>query len=232
MFPYDPAILTALQTPPDSISDVIGIMLRIDRECEDGDGLKWFNNLYLQVTQAVKARVAAGGFGDSNWMAQLDLRFARLYFAALKASLNCKSAPSCWQTLFDNRQNVSLMRIQCALAGINAHINHDLPQAIVTTGDLTPQHYTDYTALNSTLDSLIEPAKKALFVGLLGDPVPVVSQAEDLVAAWSVGAVRETAWQNAEILAHLAASSSLSSNFMNTLDVLTTAGNRAILISV
>jgi hypothetical protein len=48
----------------------------------DGDGLKWFNWLYLQVTQAVEARVASGGFADPAWLAQLDVQFAHLYFSA------------------------------------------------------------------------------------------------------------------------------------------------------
>ena len=52
---------------------------------------------------------------------------------------------------------------------MNAHINHDLAEAVVSTcqaTEYTPDHggthYTDYTALNSTLDSLIESAKQEL----------------------------------------------------------------------
>jgi len=55
MFPYDPEILAALLTPPKSVADVIRIMLNIEATCSDSDGLKWFNWLYLQVTQAVEA---------------------------------------------------------------------------------------------------------------------------------------------------------------------------------
>jgi hypothetical protein len=232
MFPYDAALLSAVQTAPESIADVIHIMRTIDNNCVDGDGLKWFNWLYLQVTEAVEARVQSGGFSDPAWLAALDVQFAKLYFGALRNSLSGRAAPACWQALFQRRDEISLLRIQCALAGINAHINHDLPQAIVNTGELTGQHYADYSALNSTLDELIELAKKTLLVRLLGDPAPVISHLEDLIAAWSVAVARETAWQNAQILAHLNGSSLLSANFMNTLDVLTTAGNAALLVNV
>src|SRR5208282_2247058 len=159
MFPYDPAILAAVQNAPQSVGDVLQTLQTIDATCVDGDGLKWFNWLYLQVTQAVEARVAAGGFTDSAWLAALDVQFARLYFSAADSALAGGSACGCWQVLFERREQADIARIQFALAGINAHINHDLPQAIVSTCEemaTVPQHgstqYTDYTALNTTLD--------------------------------------------------------------------------------
>jgi hypothetical protein len=51
-FPYDPALTAAVQTPPQTVADVQQTMQTIDAICVDGDGLKWFNWLYLQVTQA------------------------------------------------------------------------------------------------------------------------------------------------------------------------------------
>jgi hypothetical protein len=71
MFPYDPAIAAAVQAKPQTISDVLRIMQTIDGTCEDSDGLKWFNWLYLAVTQAIEAKVTGGGFHDPaglpNW---------------------------------------------------------------------------------------------------------------------------------------------------------------------
>jgi hypothetical protein len=61
MFAYDDQVLAAVQPVPQSVDDVIGAMQAIDAICADGDGLKWFNRLYLDVTEAVKARVDAGG---------------------------------------------------------------------------------------------------------------------------------------------------------------------------
>ena len=58
-------------------------MRTIAATCIDGDGLKWFNGLYLDVTEAVGARVGAGGFTDPAWLTQLDLQFARQYLRAL-----------------------------------------------------------------------------------------------------------------------------------------------------
>jgi hypothetical protein len=239
MFPYDATLLAAVQAAPQSISDVLETLQTIGATCDDVDGLKWFNWLYQQVTQAVEARVAAGGFTDPAWLAQLDVQFARLYFSALKSSLSGEATPACWQVLFDSRNHGAIARIQFALAGINAHINHDLPEAIVatcqvtgTTPDSGGAHFSDYTALNSTLDALVESAKIALNVRLPGRALPPVSHLEDTIAAWSVSAARESAWLNAEHLWQLRSTSLLTASFMDMLDGLTTVIGKALLVPV
>ena len=229
MLPYDAALLATVQAAPQSIPDVLQILRTIDTTCVDADGLKWFNWLYLQVTQAVEARVDAGGFADLGWLAQLDVQFARLYFSALKSSLSAQTAPSCWQILFNSRSQPAIARIQFALAGINAHINHDLPEAILatcqvtgTTPDHGGTHYNDYTALNSTLDSLIDSAKRTLNVRLPGGSLPPVSHLQDTIAAWNVTTARESAWQNAWHLSQLRPVPLLASSFMDVLNGFTT----------
>lgn len=236
MFPYDSALLAAVQSPANSVGDVLGIMRTIDATCIDGDGLKWFNWEYLQVTAAVEARIAGGGFIDPTWLSELDVQFARLYFRALEAALTGAPCPSCWQALFTRRDQTPIARIQFALAGINAHINHDLPEAIVATGQ-APHHgtaqYNDYTDLNTTLDSLVDSAKRTLHVRLLGDPLPPVSHLEDLLAAWGVAAAREKAWNNAQLLWHLKAfPDELTVGFLDALDGVTTFAGKALLVPV
>ena len=233
MFPYDPALLAAVQNTPPSIPGVLQTLHTIDATCVDGDGLKWFNWLYLQVTEAVAARVAAGGFTGPAWLSQLDVQFAALYFSALQSSLSGQPTPSCWQILFQCRNQAAIARIQFALAGINAHINHDLPAAIVATCEATGTtpdrgvHYQDYTALNTTLDSLVETAKTTLHVRLLGDDLPPVSHLEDTIAGWSVTAAREAAWQNAQHLWILP-----RAPFLDVLDGFTTVIGKALLVPV
>ena len=67
------------------------------------------------------------------WLAELDVQFARLYLSALQGVLLRQQIPGCWRVLFGCRDQTSIARIQFALAGINAHINHDLSEAIVGT---------------------------------------------------------------------------------------------------
>jgi hypothetical protein len=239
MFPYDAKLLATVEATPQTIGDVLQILQTIDATCDGGDGLKWFNWLYLQVTQAVEVRVAAGGFTDPAWLAQLDVQFARLYFSALKTSLSGQATANSWQVLLHSRNQAAIARIQFALAGINAHINRDLSEAIAatcqvtgTTPDHGATHYSDYTALNSTLDALVESAKRTLHVRLPGGALPPVSHLEDTIAAWNVIAARESAWQNAENLWQLRALPLLASSFMDALDGLTTVIGKALLVPV
>ena len=125
------------------------------------------------------------------------------------------------------------------LAGINAHINHDLPEAIVAICESTAtvqthgtSQFQEYTSLNSSLDGIIEFAKRTLHVRLLGDALPAASHLEDLIAAWGVSAAREAAWDNAELPWHLRQTPPLSSVFMDALDGLTTVTNKALLVPV
>jgi hypothetical protein len=215
MFPYDDALLATVQATPKTISDVIETLKTIETACADADGLKWFNWLYLQVTQAVETRLA------------------------LKSYLSGQPAPDCWQVLFHSRGQDAIARIQFALAGINAHINRDLAEAIVatcqvtgTTPDHGGPHYNDYTALNSTLDALIESAELMLNVRLPGGALPAISHLTDTIAAFNVSAARESAWQNAEHLFQLRALPSLASGFMDMLDGFTTVIGKALLVPV
>lgn len=244
MFPYDSALVAAAAAFPQTVADVVQILENMEAVGEDGDGLKWFNGLYLQVTQAVQARGAlgasgGGGFSDPEWIAALDVQFAGFYLSAVRDSLTGAKTPGCWQALFAVRNQARIARIQFALAGVNAHINHDLPQAVVATCRATgvsPQHgtaqYNDYTAVNATLDSLIEGAKKTLGVRLLGDALPEVSRLEDTLAAWNVLAAREAAWNNAELLWSLGDAPVVAATFLDTLDGFTALASKALLVPV
>jgi hypothetical protein len=239
MFPYDAAILGAVQNAPSSVTAVLDTLRMIDAICVDTDGLKWFNWLYLQVTLAVEARVTAGGFADVAWLAALDVQFANLYFSALRISFLGQTPAECWQVLFQSRNQNAIARIQFALAGINAHINHDLPEAIVATcaqmstpPDRGGTHYNDYTAVNSTLDGLVEVAKGALNVRLPGDSLPAVSGLEQTIASWNVSAARDSAWQNAEYLWTIRGGQLLTAGFLDMLDGLTTVIGKTLLVPV
>jgi hypothetical protein len=237
MLSYDSALAEAVRSGVHSIADVLRTLRAIDAVCIDTDGLKWFNWLYLQVTEAVEARVSAGGFSSEPWLVELDVQFAQLYFNALRSALTGGSCPGCWSVMFGSRSDVRVARIQFALAGVNAHINRDLPEAIVATCKAThtvPSHgtpqYADYTSVNSTLDTLIERAKKTLLIRLLGDPLPAASHLEDVIAAWKISAARETAWDNAEALWNLPPL--LGDNLKHSIDGFTTVVGKTLLVPV
>jgi len=125
--------LEAIPARANTIPEVLRGMQAIEAVLVDGDGLKWFQWLYLQVTEVVAARVDAGGFSNNAWLSELDVQFANLYFDALRTHLSGGRAPGCWRAVFGQRNHAAIARIQFAMSGINAHINHDLPIALVAT---------------------------------------------------------------------------------------------------
>ncbi len=240
MFPYDTQIAVAVASAPHSVDDVIGTLVAIDSICAASDGLKWFNWLYLQVTRAVQQRVnTAGGFADPAWLAALDVDFAGYYFRAIQAALTNNAAPGCWQAIFNVRSQQVETRLQFALAGMNAHINHDLPQAIVATCQATgaapahgTAHYNDYVALNSTLDAIIDTAKHQLNVRLPGDALPDLTRLENLAAAFGIAAAREVAWKKAEVLWHIKDIAPVSAAFLDSIDATTAVLSQTLLVPV
>lgn len=237
MFPYDSLLVSTAESATQSIAGVLDIMQIIDSACADNDGLKWFNRLYFQVTKAVEIKVASGSFNDSAWLAALDVQFAALYFGALKNGMTGAPCPGAWRAMFAVRNQPNIARIQFALAGMNAHINHDLPMAIVATSrtaGTAPNHgtpqYADYTGLNATLDSLIDTAKQSLHVRLLGDPLPPISRLEDTIAAWNMSTARENSWNAAESL--WSEPSALAAVHLDIIDGLTTVISKVLLVPV
>jgi subtilisin family serine protease len=215
-----------------SIADVIAAMSSLQASLADDDGLKWFNYLYLEVTKAVDGSVNSAQFLDSQWIADLDVVFANLYFAAVNAAdSGSGDVPSAWQPLFAARNQPGIARIQYALAGMNAHINRDLPVALVSlaqeTGNFpsrTSNQFQDYQTVNSLLKAVEARVKAELLNGI---PTPALA---DVIAMWSVERARDAAWTNAEILWHLQAIPALAEGFLQTLDRTIGLASRGLLV--
>jgi hypothetical protein len=98
---------------PATIEDVIATMRKIDSLLADRDGLKWFNRLYLMVTEQVDLRPPASGWKDPAWLMRLDVVFAGFYFKAVSDFLNGSTATaSSWDALLEARYLSGIDRIQ------------------------------------------------------------------------------------------------------------------------
>src|SRR5690242_9055221 len=119
--------------PPATIDDVVALLQAIADALPAGDGVAWFAKLYREVTRSVGTALVPGTFRDPAFVLQLDLAFAGLFFDALRGSLaSPPSVPKAWDPLFEARESRRIAPIQFAFAGMNAHINRDLPIALVT----------------------------------------------------------------------------------------------------
>ena len=231
-------ILTA--APVSTIDEAIAIMQAIDRTLPDDDGVKWFNRLYLRVTVSVGGAVRGAQFGDPVFLAKLDVVFANLYFSALTLGLaDVDRAPSAWQPLLLARHRRGIGRLQFALAGINAHINRDLPDGIVQSfaalgGDPITDRIRkqDFDRVNDLLEQVEQQVKGEFAVGAieivdrLGGPV------DDALAFWKIRKARSAAWTNAQVLWALRSTPLLHDEFFNRLDGLVGTGGRGLLLPI
>jgi len=223
--------------PASSIDAVIGIMTAIDRKLPDADGLKWFNRLYLAVTTNVREAVAGPAFRDPRFMTELDVVFANQYFEAIAAGQNDASrAPSAWRPLLRARTRPGIARLQFALAGMNAHINRDLPQGIVQVFETLGGEPTtdtvrrrDFDSLNDLLERVEGEVKREFSVGLVGVVDAVGGRVDDIAAMWKVRVARAAAWTNAEVLWTLRRLPHLRAAFFETLDRSTGLAGRGLL---
>ncbi len=121
--------------PVSSIEGAIALMTAISAALPPTDGLACFNRMYLIVTEKVLSEVSTGTFyGDSAFMSHLDVVFVNLYLEAIDGfRAKPPTAPRCWSEVLANRSETHIAPMQFALAGMNAHINHDLPMAVVKT---------------------------------------------------------------------------------------------------
>jgi len=197
--------------PPTTIANVLTLMQRIDDLLPNGDGLKWFNLLYMRVTQHVDSNPPPGGWGDSAWLTRLDVVFAQFYFTAILNWLNNPAnVPSSWKALFEARFRPGIERIQLALAGMNAHINHDLALALLQTdtelnlipGKTSPEH-DDFEHVNGILEAVLPQALEFLATGILGELAQDTGKIGRLLAIWNVRAARDLAWDFADHLRSL-----------------------------
>ncbi|MGW7192367.1 DUF5995 family protein, partial [Streptomyces sp. NPDC054838] len=108
---------------------VLARMRALDERLPAQDGVAVFNRVYLTVTETLQRRVRDGDFPAPRRAQALTVRFAERYLAAVEAD----RAPACWRPLLQYRRHPGVRPLQHALAGINAHIGHDLALAVVAS---------------------------------------------------------------------------------------------------
>jgi hypothetical protein len=164
--------------------------------------------------------------------------FARLYFEAIALWIRDRArCPRAWAPLFDGRHRPGVAAVQFGVAGMNAHINRDLPVAVVRTceamgvtpGRGTPQH-ADYERVNQLLEQVEARAVERLATGLVGAVARGLGRVDDVMAMWQVRRARDAAWINGEVLWSLRALPPLAGEYLATLDRMTGFAGRGLLL--
>lgn len=224
--------------PVTSIPDAITRMQEIEAALPLTDGLACFNRMYLIVTQTVKDQVTQSFFRDPAFMEHLDIVFANLYLGAVDG-FRSEPPTACraWNVLFSRRSDPSVVPMQFALAGMNAHINRDLALAVVTacrdlgTAPEDGSHDADYTKVNLLLAALDAQIRQSFESGLILElDRRAAAGVENVVGNFGIDAARETAWVNAQTLWHLRGLSFIYQRFLDSIDRTAAFAGRTLLI--
>lgn len=164
------------------------------------DGVAAFAAAYLTVTEALAAHLAAGGyFKNPDGVARLDVLFAGRFLDALTA----RRPPACWRPLLQLRLHPGVLPVQFALCGMNAHIEHDLPLAVVDACTLlgcSPDELSgDFHRVNDLLAQVEEEVRDRLMPVVDGE-LAVAEPLLHLLSAWSIERARGAAWASAATL--------------------------------
>jgi uncharacterized protein DUF5995 len=112
------------------IAGVVGaLQQRLDEMPAGLEARRVFMATYMRTTMAVGAAIEGAQFEDPEWVERWDVVFADLYIRAYDAIQSGGPVARPWRLAFDAPADLPALRL--VLLGINAHINYDLPQALI-----------------------------------------------------------------------------------------------------
>lgn len=173
----------------------------LDRTC---DPAAVFSLLYLETTKAVTAHIRDSYFDDNEFLAEWTIAFADRYEEAIDAWMagETDEIEQPWLDAFQRAEANQTSVSEDVLLGINVHIHYDLGLVTERLDIVADQRKEDYDRINDVLESVSEPATKA--VAEHYDPSfddstpadPVLDPANQLL----INEWREEAWTDAEVL--------------------------------
>ncbi|MEU6775869.1 DUF5995 family protein [Streptomyces sp. NPDC046759] len=222
------AQLEHFTTPVDA---VVSRMRALDASLPVRDGVAVFNRVYLTVTAEIDRRLDFGDFPDPRAAIALDMRFAERYLAAVDAAAADRRPPACWRPLFQLRRHPGVRPLQFALAGINAHVGHDLALAVVdacrTLGCEPADLEDEFDRVGDLLVSLEERIREDLMPG--PDLLQIADPLTHLLGSWSLERARDAAWVAGRALWTLRHCGDLAEEFTERLDAAVGLAGRMLL---
>jgi hypothetical protein len=165
-----------------------------------GSSRKHFLGTYLRTTMAIGEAVHDGVFEDPYWVERLDVAFADLYLDAYHAHLAGAPIARPWRLAFSAPSDLPPLRH--VLLGINAHINFDLPQAllhVIAVADfddpeLIERRRRDHERIDGVLASRVAAEDDELGPGTLVDRL--LTPLNRLASKRLLAEARRKVWHN------------------------------------
>ncbi|MFB6773222.1 DUF5995 family protein [Streptomyces sp. NPDC056337] len=218
---------TAVRT----VDSVLTRMRALDAALPGRDGVAVFNRVYLAVTEEVDRHIDGGRFTDARAAIALDVRFAERFLNAVDAAAQDRRPPACWRPVFQFRRHPGVRPLQFALAGINAHIGHDLALAVVDTcrtlGCEPVDLEDEFDRVGDLLVSLEEHVRDELMPG--PDLLQIADPLTHLLGSWSLDRARDATWAAARALWALRRLPDVAGEFTERLDAAVGFAGRMLL---
>ena len=201
----DHGVRAALPTVESLIAHMDALLVQLR---EQRDPRRFFHATYLRTMRAVCAELASGGFLDAAWVQRWDVVFAEFYLDALEAYRRDGPVPGPWAVAFGASGAVPPLRH--VLLGMNAHINYDLPQALLAVisdaefGDaaLLARREADHRHIDRVLAAVVDRAAPGPEgAGRHGLPDRLLGPANRLATKRFLVEARARVWGNARVLA-------------------------------
>jgi hypothetical protein len=173
-----------------------------------GDQRRYFHATYLRTTVAVAREISRGGFADAEWVERWDVVFADRYLQALEGDRAGRMPSRPWAVAFG--APAGLPPLRHVLLGMNAHVNYDLPQALVAVisdeqfddAALLARREADHRAIDGVLASRVAAEDDQLTrlsgPGSLADRL--LRPVSRLATQRFLREAREKVWANATVL--------------------------------
>lgn len=206
--PLQAAMADALANPPTRISDVLAIQVTVQAILDQlppspaNNRVAAFNKLYLTITRRVDTALQTGVVWP-EFLELLDVEFAKRYFAALDLwNTDNPDTPDVWEVLFRRAGDLRMSELVAAILGVNAHINHDLSLALISTWEkLGPppddKVYPDYLLVNKIFYEEIQPLRRGFSDDWQMEIDRLVGPLDDWSQRILVKVTRAQAWEQA-----------------------------------
>jgi hypothetical protein len=148
------------------LTETIDELRSIALAADDASG--YFPAMYARITREVETAGAVGRFVEPSRMEAFARAFAGWYPRLRHQGVG---VPGCWRAAFDVAGDRHLMIVQHLLLGINAHVNHDLPQVVVA---MAPEG-SDLAGLRADFDAVND---------VLAESLPMVLRSLGTVSRW------------------------------------------------
>jgi hypothetical protein len=221
-----------------SVTALIDELRRLEGALSPGNGVKWFVRLYRETTEAIALELKGGDLEDPVFLELLVLVYGNSVLNVTEdAERRSSRIARAWVPLFERRNDHRVAPIQFALAGLNAHTNHDVPIGLVHACKSTgiapatdgPQ-YRDYMRITTLLKRTTDQVKQWLLTDALEELDRSFGDLDDTVAIWSLQRARQAAWTSGEVLWSLRENDHLTVAYVGVMDRMTGLAGRGLLL--